>query len=57
MSSKIKNVKLAAQLHPQQKKEFNVNDYVTAGTSREEILDIKQAFDHLDKDGSGTVEP
>lgn len=30
---------------------------MTAGTSREEILDIKTAFDHLDKDGSGTIEP
>ena len=48
---------------PQQKQKrqettpFNVDDYVRWDLSREEVTEIKQAFDIFDNDGSGIMDP
>ena len=36
---------------------FNVDDYVRWDLSREEVTEIKQAFDIFDNDGSGIMDP
>lgn len=37
--------------------EFNPDDYVKLNVSREDVIEIKKAFDIFDTDKSGTVEP
>lgn len=37
------------------KNEFNPADYVRPGLSAEEVIEIKEAFDFFDTDGSGEV--
>ena len=41
----------------QESKVFNVDDYVRWDLSREEVKEIKQAFDIFDNDGSGIMDP
>jgi centrin-1 len=41
----------------QESKTFNVDDYVRWDLSREEVKEIKQAFDIFDNDGSGIMDP
>lgn len=38
-------------------KKFNPDDYVTMTIPREEVVEIKQAFDIFDDDGSGMLDP
>lgn len=38
-------------------KKFNPDDYVTMTLAREEVIEIKQAFDIFDGDGSGMIDP
>lgn len=37
------------------KNEFNPVDYIRPGLSAEEVIEIKEAFDFFDTDGSGEV--
>jgi centrin-1 len=39
------------------KKVFDPNSYVNAVLPREEVIEIKQAFDIFDTDGSGAINP
>ena len=41
----------------QESKVFNVDDHVRWDLSREEVKEIKQAFDIFDNDGSGIMDP
>ena len=41
----------------QPKKAFDVNNYVTAILPRDDVIEIKQAFDIFDGDGSGVIDP
>ena len=36
---------------------FNPDDYTSATLLREEVLEIKAAFDLFDHDGSGSIDP
>ena len=38
-------------------KPFNADDYVTLTVPREEVLDIRTAFEIFDQDGSGIIDP
>ena len=38
-------------------KAFNADDYATATIPREEVQEIKAAFDLFDHDGSGSIDP
>lgn len=40
-----------------QTKPFNIDDYVSWTLPREEVVEIKQAFDIFDNDGSGIMDP
>ena len=40
-----------------QSKPFNPDDYVTLTLPRDEVVDIKQAFEIFDQDGSGIMDP
>ena len=42
---------------PQAKKPFNVDDFVAWNLPREEVIEIKQAYDIFDGDGSGLIDP
>lgn len=48
-------------MRPAPKKEeppkFNPDNYVTMTIPREEVIEIKQAFDIFDGDGSGMIDP
>ena len=55
-------MKKATNQQPQKQKRqethaFNVDDYVRWDLSREEVVEIKQAFDIFDNDGSGIMDP
>ena len=39
------------------KKAFNAGDYSNALLSKDEVIEIKQAFDIFDGDGSGVIDP
>ena len=41
----------------QTKKAFDVNNYVSIILPREDVVEIKQAFDIFDGDGSGVIDP
>lgn len=41
----------------QVKKPFDPNEYVTAMLPKQEVIEIKQAFDIFDGDGSGVIDP
>lgn len=41
----------------QPKKQFDAGDYVTALLPKDEVIEIKQAFDIFDGDGSGMIDP
>lgn len=41
----------------QPKKAFDANNYVTAILPRDDVIEIKQAFDIFDGDGSGVIDP
>ena len=47
-----KGAKTAAQQQP-----FNADDFVTAILPREEVLEIRAAFQIFDDDGSGILDP
>lgn len=38
-------------------KPFNADDYVTMTLPREEVIEIRQAFEIFDQDGSGIMDP
>ena len=38
-------------------KPFNADDYVSLTVPREEVLDIRTAFEIFDQDGSGIIDP
>ena len=38
-------------------KGFNAKQYERPGLTEEEIIEIKDAFDLFDNDGSGTIDP
>lgn len=38
-------------------KKFNPDEYVTMTIHREEVIEIKTAFDIFDDDGSGMLDP
>ena len=40
-----------------QPKKFNPDDYTSATLLREEVIEIKAAFDLFDNDGSGSIDP
>jgi Ca2+-binding EF-hand superfamily protein len=40
-----------------QPKAFNPDDYTSPTLLREEVLEIKAAFDLFDNDGSGSIDP
>ena len=42
---------------PPAPKEFNPDDFVTMTLPREEVLEIRQAFQIFDQDGSGIMDP
>ena len=42
---------------PPPKKEFNADDYVTLTLPREEVIEIRRAFEIFDQDGSGIMDP
>jgi Ca2+-binding EF-hand superfamily protein len=42
---------------PAASKPFNADDYVTMTLPKEEVIDIKQAFEIFDADGSGVLDP
>ena len=42
---------------PKKTDEFNPDDYVKLNVSREDVLEIKKAFDIFDDDKSGSVDP
>ena len=42
---------------PPAKKEFNADDYVTLTLPREEVVEIRRAFEIFDQDGSGIMDP
>jgi centrin-1 len=42
---------------PAEKKAFNPADYERLGLPKEDIIEIKQAFDIFDSDGSGQIDP
>ena len=50
----VANSKVAAKKKGQ---EFNPDDYVKLSVSRDEVLEIKKAFDLLDTDKSGSISP
>ena len=39
------------------KPKFNANKYLRPGLTEDEIEEIKEAFDLLDTDGSGSIDP
>ena len=45
------------QQAPPPKKEFNPDDYVTLTLPREEVIEIRRAFEIFDQDGSGIMDP
>ena len=42
---------------PPPKKEFNPDDYVTLTLPREEVIEIRRAFEIFDQDSSGIMDP
>ena len=42
---------------PPPKKEFNADDFVTLTLPREEVIEIRRAFEIFDADGSGIMDP
>ena len=42
---------------PPPKKEFNPDDFVTLTLPREEVIEIRRAFEIFDADGSGIMDP
>lgn len=42
---------------PPAKKEFNPDDFVTLTLPREEVIEIRRAFEIFDADGSGIMDP
>ena len=42
---------------PPAPKAFNPDDFVTMTLPREEVIEIKQAFEIFDQDGSGIMDP
>lgn len=52
-----KNSTPAKPVVGQAKKAFDANDYVTPMLPKEEVIEIKQAFDIFDGDGSGVIDP
>ena len=42
---------------PPPKKEFNAEDFVTLTLPREEVIEIRRAFEIFDEDGSGIMDP
>ena len=42
---------------PPPKKEFNADDFVTLTLPREEVVEIRRAFEIFDADGSGIMDP
>ena len=42
---------------PPVKKEFNADDYVTLTLPKEEVIEIRRAFEVFDEDHSGIMDP
>lgn len=42
---------------PEPKKAFSADDFVSLTVPREEVIDIRQAFEIFDSDGSGIMDP
>lgn len=42
---------------PAQNKPFNADEYTSLTLPREEVIDIRQAFEIFDQDGSGIMDP
>jgi centrin-1 len=53
----MKKTGAPAKASSQSKKAFDANSYVTAILPRDDVIEIKQAFDIFDGDGSGVIDP
>lgn len=57
MATKKTAVQQKGQATTAPKKAFDANNYVTAILPKDDVIEIKQAFDIFDGDGSGIIDP